>query len=173
MRMAIDNVFYTRLVLAVAVIAIAGGGYFLLSGPADNTPPPAMPIIRQTDQQATSSAATAQPPSATTQKPVPQNQKKCVVTGCSGHICTDAADDLSTTCEFIPEYACYKNTPCAAQADGACGWTQTPELKSCIAAARCGAPPDQPAPPPECRYEGSPSCANGQWTMPHLTCENL
>lgn len=55
----------------------------------------------------------------------------CVITGCSGHIC--AEEDMVTTCEFRPEYACFKETNaiCGKQADGKCGWNQTPELLAC------------------------------------------
>ena len=59
-----------------------------------------------------------------------QEQNNCRVTGCSGQICTDA--DIITTCEYRPEYACYQNTVCERQADGACGWTLTAGLGRCL-----------------------------------------
>lgn len=62
--------------------------------------------------------------------PVPS----CVVSGCSGQICADRP--MASTCEFLPEYACYDTAACEVQADGACGWTQTDELAACIADAR-------------------------------------
>lgn len=55
----------------------------------------------------------------------------CKTTGCSGQICADK--DMFTTCEFRPEYACYQQATCARQANGSCGWTQTPELTACLA----------------------------------------
>lgn len=55
----------------------------------------------------------------------------CVRTGCSGHVCAD--DHRITTCEFRPEYACYQQAKCERQADGACGFTQTPALSACVA----------------------------------------
>ncbi|HUS30845.1 MAG TPA: hypothetical protein VMZ53_20180, partial [Kofleriaceae bacterium] len=57
----------------------------------------------------------------------------CVKTGCSGTICADPGNEVVTTCEMKPEYACYQNATCARQTDGKCGWTQTPELTSCLA----------------------------------------
>ena len=57
-------------------------------------------------------------------------KQDCIVTGCSGQVC--AEEDVITTCEFLPEYACYKNTVCERQRDGECGWTETEELLSCI-----------------------------------------
>jgi hypothetical protein len=57
----------------------------------------------------------------------------CVKTGCSGTICADAESDVMTTCEFKAEYACYPSATCERQAGGACGWTQTDELKACLA----------------------------------------
>ena len=62
--------------------------------------------------------------------------------GCNGPInCVDKNfdDNISiTTCEYLPEYACYKiNTiKCEKQISGKCGWTNSPELKSCIDTAR-------------------------------------
>jgi len=57
--------------------------------------------------------------------------KACVVTGCSGQICADS--DRITTCEYRAEYACYKSATCERGVDGACGWRQTTELKTCLA----------------------------------------
>lgn len=58
----------------------------------------------------------------------------CKTGGCSNTICVDeTAEDPITTCEYKNEYACYKFALCEKQADGQCGWTQTEELKSCLA----------------------------------------
>lgn len=54
----------------------------------------------------------------------------CVVTGCSGQVC--ASEEVVTTCEWMPTYACYEAAPCEVQADGECGWTPTEELLSCL-----------------------------------------
>ena len=56
---------------------------------------------------------------------------ECKKTGCSGIVCAD--EDVVTTCEFKPEYACYQQATCERQADGACGWTKKPELDACLA----------------------------------------
>lgn len=61
--------------------------------------------------------------------PVPE-EKACVITGCSGQICADK--EVLTTCEYREEYACYGGATCERQASGACGWTLTPELISCL-----------------------------------------
>lgn len=55
----------------------------------------------------------------------------CVRTGCSGQICADR--NRISTCEFRPEYACYKAAICERGADGTCGFRQTAELASCLA----------------------------------------
>lgn len=60
---------------------------------------------------------------------------KCYVGGCSSQLCTDRPDVVST-CEWTEAYGCYKNAVCERQASGACGWTQTPELKQCLADAQ-------------------------------------
>lgn len=68
----------------------------------------------------------------------------CRPTGCSGQICAD--EDVVTTCEFLPEYACYDGAECARQDDGACGWTETTELLECLG---------DPTPEPDtCRATG-------------------
>ena len=61
----------------------------------------------------------------------------CKVTGCSGQICSD--QEVVTTCEMRPEYACYKNAKCERQEDGKCGWTPNEGLVACIYSAM-GAP---------------------------------
>lgn len=81
--------------------------------------------------------ATTPQPDATT--PVPDDGgdataadgAQCRPTGCSGAVCSD--EEVMTTCEFRPEYACYANATCARQSDGACGWTKSAELDACLA----------------------------------------
>jgi hypothetical protein len=79
------------------------------------------------------------PESATTRKSVLLAQAtggnqaspgECKVTGCSGQVCADK--DVVTTCEWKPEYACYKSARCERQTDEKCGWTMTPELIQCL-----------------------------------------
>lgn len=54
----------------------------------------------------------------------------CIIGGCSSQICSD--EDVITTCEFRAEYACYQKAECKRQANGVCGWTQTPTLAACL-----------------------------------------
>lgn len=58
----------------------------------------------------------------------------CYIGGCSGQICSDQKDTVST-CEYKEEYACYKTAQCERQVDGTCGWTKTQELTSCLQGA--------------------------------------
>jgi hypothetical protein len=55
----------------------------------------------------------------------------CFIGGCSSQICSDREGAVST-CVWLEEYACYKTATCERQADGNCGWTQTPELRTCL-----------------------------------------
>jgi hypothetical protein len=61
----------------------------------------------------------------------PATGEACYRGGCSGQICSDRPNVIST-CEWRAEYACYRDATCERQADGGCGWTQTPELEACI-----------------------------------------
>jgi hypothetical protein len=60
----------------------------------------------------------------------------CVITGCSAQIC--ASEDMASTCEFRPEYACYQsaNARCARNSANQCAWVETAELKACLAQAQ-------------------------------------
>ena len=59
------------------------------------------------------------------------NQNKpCFKTGCSGQVCAD--EEVVTTCEYRTEYECYKTAKCERQANGKCGFTDTPELRRCL-----------------------------------------
>jgi hypothetical protein len=58
-------------------------------------------------------------------------QPACQKSGCSGQVCADHS--VITTCEARKEFACFHGATCERQADGACGWTQTPALTSCLA----------------------------------------
>lgn len=57
----------------------------------------------------------------------------CKRTGCSNHLCVDAnAADITTTCQFLPEHACYQAAECKVQTNGQCGFTQTSTLTACL-----------------------------------------
>ena len=57
-------------------------------------------------------------------------EKQCIISGCSGQICSE--EEVITTCEFLPEYVCYKLTVCEVQPNGSCGWTETEEFLNCL-----------------------------------------
>ncbi len=63
-------------------------------------------------------------------QPTSRTTGGCVVTGCSGQICSD--QETVSTCEYTETYACYKTAQCARQSDGKCGWTMSSELKACL-----------------------------------------
>lgn len=58
----------------------------------------------------------------------------CHVGGCSSQLCGDEPE--GSTCEWIPEYECYRSATCERQDDGACGWTETPDLEDCVGQSR-------------------------------------
>ena len=62
--------------------------------------------------------------------PVSLIPTQCRVVGCSGEICSD--QDIITTCEFRPEFACFRAARCERQVGNQCGWTMTPELQACL-----------------------------------------
>ena len=66
----------------------------------------------------------------------PASGPPCVKSGCSGIICVEQGNEVMSICDFKPEYACYKEARCERQPSGQCGWTETPELQSCIQDAR-------------------------------------
>jgi hypothetical protein len=55
----------------------------------------------------------------------------CIISGCSSQVC--AAESVITTCEFRPEFECYRDATCEKQPDSTCAWTPTPELTECLA----------------------------------------
>jgi hypothetical protein len=65
--------------------------------------------------------------------PPPPPAAACAPSGCSGQVCADHS--VITTCDWRPAYACYQTAACERQADGACGWTSTAALSSCLASA--------------------------------------
>jgi hypothetical protein len=66
------------------------------------------------------------------QQPQP-GQRACVVGGCSGQLCIEEGSGGISTCEWRSEYACYRSAQCTRQANGQCGWTDTAELRACLA----------------------------------------
>lgn len=62
---------------------------------------------------------------------------QCARGGCSGQVCYDTSEPAPiTTCEYLPEYACYDSANCGPYGPGgACAWEDTPALTACIDAA--------------------------------------
>jgi hypothetical protein len=56
----------------------------------------------------------------------------CLISGCNNEIC--AEEEMMSPCIFKEEFACYRQATCERQADGACGWTPTEALTSCLKA---------------------------------------
>lgn len=56
----------------------------------------------------------------------------CYRGGCSGELCSEKAN-LTSTCQWRPEYECLKGSPCERQRDGRCGLTETAESRRCKA----------------------------------------
>ena len=56
----------------------------------------------------------------------------CMRTGCSSQVCTEVGNEMATTCEMRPEYACLRRARCERQASGECDWTRTPEFEACV-----------------------------------------
>jgi hypothetical protein len=78
----------------------------------------------------TTTQPTPTPVPSETETPPPAGE--CVKSGCSSTMCVEPGKEMVTTCEWKPEYACYQAAACERQADGSCGWTQTPELEACL-----------------------------------------
>ncbi len=61
----------------------------------------------------------------------------CEVSGCSSQLCISSEEAAAgggvSTCEFRAEYACYREATCEPQPNGKCGWTQSAQLKQCLA----------------------------------------
>jgi hypothetical protein len=74
-----------------------------------------------------------EPAPPATSEPSPDQAAACEAQGCGNTVCGEVGAGIVTTCEYKAEYACYKTATCERQADGSCGWTQSPELTACLA----------------------------------------
>lgn len=60
----------------------------------------------------------------------------CVTGGCSGTVCQSRdSEPVFTTCEFLPEYACYGQTICGC-VNGQCNWDENEAFDNCVEEAR-------------------------------------
>ncbi len=59
------------------------------------------------------------------------NNSDCVVSGCNGELCIEKGAQLSSSCEYKNYYVCYNSTVCERQANGECGFTETPDFIEC------------------------------------------
>jgi hypothetical protein len=99
----------------------------LLKKPVEEAPP--------TAEEEASPAAEEEAPPADTNPEEESAPSNCVTGGCSGELCQDenSPTDVVSACLYDPRFDCYKTaSKCERQEDGACGWTQTDELKQCI-----------------------------------------
>lgn len=65
--------------------------------------------------------------------PTPTLTASCKTGGCSGELCLDTnSPDVASICIYRAGFACYQSAKCEVQPTGGCGWTETPELVSCL-----------------------------------------
>lgn len=65
----------------------------------------------------------------------PQPAKKCFVGGCSGQICSERPD-VVTTCEWAPAYRCVSLSECGPFGPGgACAWKNSESYTRCVRSA--------------------------------------
>ena len=62
----------------------------------------------------------------------PENETKCEIGGCSSQICAKTGKIGIDTCEWKPEYACYKNAVCDINKDDICQWIPDKTLSECL-----------------------------------------
>ncbi|MEK6808817.1 MAG: eight-cysteine-cluster domain-containing protein [Nanoarchaeota archaeon] len=55
----------------------------------------------------------------------------CVRGGCSGTSCYPKSEQIFTTCEYLPEYECYKLINCGC-VNNKCQWEKTEEFEGCF-----------------------------------------
>ncbi len=134
------------LLLALAIIILIGGGIYSAIKKYQPAPPKNPILIAPVPPLSPASSTSTEQVSPHPTKPPPQNnnvphnpEKKCVVSGCSGEICAD--NQVNSICIYKPEFACYTSAHCQLQSNGTCGWTQTPELKTCLAKQQSASPP--------------------------------
>jgi hypothetical protein len=63
-----------------------------------------------------------------------QGFNRCRKSGCSGNICSDKV--LGSTCEWRPEYACYREQNCVRNKNGRCTWDKPSTLERCLRSHR-------------------------------------
>ena len=56
--------------------------------------------------------------------------KQCIKIGCSSQLCSD--EPVITTCEYRPEYECYRTATCSRQRSDDCAWEMNDELLDCL-----------------------------------------
>lgn len=113
------------ILVLIALAAVAS--VFIIPKPAPVAPTPYQPVV------ATTSTSTLPTETISNPKPTkPVATKPCYVGGCSSEVCSDT-EGVASNCIYRESFACYKTAKCERQADGKCGWTQTTELKTCIA----------------------------------------
>lgn len=63
-------------------------------------------------------------------------QAGCQIGGCGGEICNDAGSEPAVSiCVVRPTDHCYQELGVCEHQDAGCGWTMSPELEACLAAA--------------------------------------
>jgi len=120
------------IIISVLVVLVAiGVGFYIANSaatPATVTPTTITPSANKITNPA---------PTKPTSPPVasgPLVKDGCYVGGCSNQICSDSSGAIST-CVYNDSFVCYKTATCERQSNGHCGWTQTPELNSCLSAS--------------------------------------
>jgi len=98
------------------------------AGPTPASKDQAAPFVENTLPAKTKPGASQKPKTPSSG----QAKNDCVKSGCSSQLCIESGHEVITTCDFKPEYACYKTAICTRQPNGQCGFTQTAALVRCL-----------------------------------------
>ncbi len=60
-----------------------------------------------------------------------KSDSDCVIGGCSGTLCHKKGENIFTTCEYLPEYECYKQIECGC-INNKCEWDKNAEFERCL-----------------------------------------
>ncbi len=121
-----------KLILASALLSLFLGaamgyalGYTAGFERAQNIPSNIQPIYPQ--------ELTTDIPVTTSTNPEARTGAGCLISGCGDELCGEqSAGPQVSICMVKPQDACYATARCERQSNGACGWTETAALLTCL-----------------------------------------
>lgn len=125
------------IIIVLVVVGLLTGGlsYYLSKRTSGVTEPPEAPELETPEVEMLEFEIPETEEEPATDRPEEEPVKECFIAGCSGELCTDDPEAV-TTCELLPGMECLAEEMSCQLVEGECSWVLSRKAAECFLAVK-------------------------------------